>query len=75
MIGWGMYIICNLCLAAIQTPSIGTLAFFIFMMTMGFVQVIKYRLIEIDFRTIIIKRLIKIDFGGGIYFFFVMFNY
>lgn len=41
MIGWGAYILCNLSLAAIRTPDIKTLAAFIFLMTMGFVQVSK----------------------------------
>jgi hypothetical protein len=39
MLGWGMYIACNIALAIIQRPSIETLAAFIFLMTMGFVQV------------------------------------
>jgi hypothetical protein len=39
MLGWGMYIACNIALAVIQRPSIETLAAFIFLMTMGFVQV------------------------------------
>ena len=39
MLGWGMYIACNVALAVIQRPSIETLAAFIFLMTMGFVQV------------------------------------
>jgi hypothetical protein len=39
MLGWGMYIACNIALAVIQRPSIEVLAAFIFLMTMGFVQV------------------------------------
>ena len=39
MLGWGMYIACNIALAVIQRPSIEILAAFIFLMTMGFVQV------------------------------------
>ena len=34
-----MYIACNIALAVIQRPSIEVLAAFIFLMTMGFVQV------------------------------------
>ena len=38
MIGWGTYIVCNLVLAAIRTPDVTSLALFVFLMTMGFVQ-------------------------------------
>ena len=38
MIGWGTYVLCNFVLAAIRTPDITSLALFIFLMTMGFVQ-------------------------------------
>ena len=46
IIGWSIYIFCNLCLALIQTPSVGVLAFFIFFMTLGFVQVRKGKIIS-----------------------------
>ena len=39
MIGWGVYVLCNMALAVIRTPNVETLAAFIFLMTMGFVQV------------------------------------
>lgn len=39
MIGWGVYVLCNIALAVIRTPNVETLAAFIFLMTMGFVQV------------------------------------
>eukprot|EP00596_Hydrurales_sp_CCMP1899_P003780 CAMPEP_0119054474 /NCGR_PEP_ID=MMETSP1177-20130426/75087_1 /TAXON_ID=2985 /ORGANISM="Ochromonas sp, Strain CCMP1899" /LENGTH=459 /DNA_ID=CAMNT_0007034711 /DNA_START=124 /DNA_END=1500 /DNA_ORIENTATION=+ len=38
LIGWSVYIICNLSLAWIRTPSINVLSLFVFLMTMGFVQ-------------------------------------
>lgn len=37
MIGWGLYVLCNIVLAIIATPSIEILALFIFLMTMSFV--------------------------------------
>ena len=38
LIGWGLYVICNILLAIIRTPNIAQLATFIFLQTLAFVQ-------------------------------------
>ena len=38
LIGWGLFVLCNITLAIIGKPDIGILALFIFLMTMSFVQ-------------------------------------
>jgi len=38
LIGWGIFIICNMVLASFVEPSVGILALFLFLMTLAFVQ-------------------------------------
>jgi MFS-type transporter involved in bile tolerance (Atg22 family) len=38
IIGWGVFVLCNVILAALKTPSIGALSLLSFVMTLGFVQ-------------------------------------
>lgn len=40
LLGWGLYIICNIVLAIVKEPDLHILATFIFAMTLSFVQVI-----------------------------------